>query len=136
MNQGNKQGLSDSKGLRRVRWVFGIIAFACCFGIIILQPPSALYYPHLPFMGFFKRAFYILLMSFSICLYRIVKGPTPPDRIVAVDILGVLIVGFCALMNITTHRSWYIDIGIAWALQSFIAALALAKYLEGRGLDE
>jgi len=42
----------------------------------------------------------------------------------------------CAILTISTGRSWYIDIGIAWALQSFISTLALSKYLEGRGFDE
>jgi multicomponent Na+:H+ antiporter subunit F len=55
---------------------------------------------------------------------------------VAVDILGILIVGFCAILGIPTGRDWYIDIGIAWALQSFISILALAKYLEGRRFEE
>jgi len=64
------------------------------------------------------------------------RGPTPADRAVAVDTLGILIVGFCAVLSISTGRDWYIDIAIAWALQSFIGALALAKYLEGRGFDE
>jgi multicomponent Na+:H+ antiporter subunit F len=50
--------------------------------------------------------------------------------------MGILIVGFCAILSIPTGRDWYIDIAIAWALQSFIGALALAKYLEGRGFDE
>ena len=54
----------------------------------------------------------------------------------AILALGVLIVGFCAILGIPTGRSWYMDIGIAWALQSFIGTLALAKYLEGRGFDE
>jgi multicomponent Na+:H+ antiporter subunit F len=44
--------------------------------------------------------------------------------------------GFCAILGIPTGRDWYIDIGIAWALQSFISTLALAKYLEGRNFDE
>jgi len=39
-------------------------------------------------------------------------------------------------MGISTGRSWYIDIAIAWALQSFIATLALAKFLEGKSLDD
>jgi multicomponent Na+:H+ antiporter subunit F len=55
---------------------------------------------------------------------------------VAIDILGILIVGFCAILSIPTGRTWYIDIGIAWALQSFIGTIALAKYIEGRNLDE
>jgi multicomponent Na+:H+ antiporter subunit F len=79
---------------------------------------------------------YILLLCSALCIYRALRGPTPPDRAVAVDILGIVIVGFCAVLSIPTGRSWYIDIAIAWALQSFIAALALAKYLEGRTLDD
>jgi multicomponent Na+:H+ antiporter subunit F len=70
------------------------------------------------------------------CLYRIWKGPTGADRIVAIDILGILIIGLCAVLTVFTGRSWYIDIGIAWALQSFISTLALSKYLEGKGFDE
>ncbi|MFC1699535.1 monovalent cation/H+ antiporter complex subunit F [Candidatus Omnitrophota bacterium] len=47
-----------------------------------------------------------------------------------------MIVGLCAMLTIATQRSWYIDIGIAWALQSFISTLALSKYLEGRSFDD
>ena len=50
--------------------------------------------------------------------------------------LGILIVGFCAILSFSTGRDWYIDIGIAWALQSFIGIMALAKYLEGKDFDE
>jgi multicomponent Na+:H+ antiporter subunit F len=64
------------------------------------------------------------------------RGPTAADRAVAIDILGILIVGFCAILSIPTGRSWYMDVAIAWGLQSFIATIALAKYLEGRDLDD
>jgi multicomponent Na+:H+ antiporter subunit F len=64
------------------------------------------------------------------------RGPTAPDRAVAIDMLGTLIVGFCALLSLSTGRDWYIDIGIAWALQSFIGIMALSKYLEGKDFDE
>jgi multicomponent Na+:H+ antiporter subunit F len=50
--------------------------------------------------------------------------------------LGILIMGICALLTICTKRSWYMDIGIAWALQSFISTLALAKFLDGKDFDE
>jgi len=64
------------------------------------------------------------------------ERPTGVDRIVALDILGILIIGLCAILSISTGRGWYMDIGIALALQSFISILALAKYLEGKGFDE
>ncbi|MBU1888348.1 MAG: cation:proton antiporter, partial [Candidatus Omnitrophica bacterium] len=94
------------------------------------------FYQDLPYTGFLKRAFFILLFSCVLCLYRIAKGPTAADRAVTLDMLGVLIVGFCVITGISTGRSWYIDIAIAWALQSFIATLALAKFLEGKSLDD
>jgi multicomponent Na+:H+ antiporter subunit F len=55
---------------------------------------------------------------------------------VAIDIMGILVVGICALLAIITERSFLIDIGIAWIILSFIGTLSLAKYLEGRKLNE
>ncbi len=78
----------------------------------------------------------VLLVSAFLCLLRLGKGPTAPDRTVAIDILGTLVVGFCALYALRTGSAFYINIGMAWALLSFIAAIALAKYLEGKAFDE
>jgi multicomponent Na+:H+ antiporter subunit F len=71
-----------------------------------------------------------------LCLYRIGRGPTAPDRTVAVDILGIVIVGFCALLAVETGKDFYLNIALAWALLSFIGTIALAKFLEGRSFDE
>jgi multicomponent Na+:H+ antiporter subunit F len=78
----------------------------------------------------------VLLLCCFMCLYRIARGPTAPDRTVAIDILGIVVVGFCALMAIVTGRDFYMNIAITWALLSFIGTIALSKYLEGRGFDE
>ncbi len=87
-------------------------------------------------ISFLVRCLYVLILCAFLCLYRILRGPTAADRAVSVDTLGTLIAGFCAVLSLTTGRSWYLDIGIAWALQSFIGTLALSKYLEGRSFDE
>ncbi len=78
----------------------------------------------------------VLLFSGFLCLYRIAKGPTAPDRTVAIDILGTLMVGFCAILTWVTGKAFYMNIGITWALLSFIGTIALAKYLEGRNFDD
>ena len=78
----------------------------------------------------------VLLVSAFLCLYRIGQGPTAPDRTVAIDILGTLVVGFCCVMALWTRQDFYMNIAIAWALLSFIGTIALAKYLEGRQYDE
>jgi multicomponent Na+:H+ antiporter subunit F len=78
----------------------------------------------------------VLLVSSYMCLYRIGRGPTAPDRTVAIDILGVILVGFCALLSLLTRRDFYMSVAIAWALLSFIGTIALAKHLEGKAFDE
>ena len=122
--------------MKFVRYIIGAVVLAGLVALIIIKPFPFLSPKELLYMEFFGRALYILILACVMSLYRIWKGPTGADRIVAIDILGIMIVGLCAILTISTGRPWYIDIGIAWALQSFISTLALSKYLEGRGFDE
>lgn len=121
---------------KMVRWLLGTALILGCLGIVIGYPLPFLFHSGLPYVQFVGRAVFILILACMLCLYRIFRGPSGADRVVAVDILGIMIVGLCAVLTISTGRSWYIDIGIAWALQSFISTLALSKYLEGRSFDE
>jgi multicomponent Na+:H+ antiporter subunit F len=79
---------------------------------------------------------YIQIGLSVICLFRIIRGPTIPDRMVGVDIFGILVVGVCAIIAIQTERSYILDIGVAWIILSFIGTLTLAKYLTGKKLNE
>ena len=118
---------------RMVRWLIGVVLiFSAAIAIIYLPIPSMMRWQD----NFLARSFLWLLFSATLCLWRVLRGPTAPDRAVAIDMLGILIVGFCAILSLPTGRDWYIDIGIAWALQSFIGIMALAKYLEGKDFDE
>jgi multicomponent Na+:H+ antiporter subunit F len=121
---------------KRIQWARGTAVLLGVLYVILFKGLPVLFYQDLPFIAFFQRCFYVLLLASALCMVRVFFGPTAADRIVAIDILGILIVGFCAVLCIPTGRNWYMDIGIAWALQSFIATLALAKFLEGRDLDE
>lgn len=119
--------------IKNIRWFIGLVVIIVMAWMILFCPiPSMLTWQS----NFLGRSFIVLLISSVLCLYRVLFGPTAPDRIVAVDILGIMIVGFCAILSIPTGRDWYIDIGIAWSLQSFIGTLALAKYLEGKDFNE
>jgi multicomponent Na+:H+ antiporter subunit F len=79
---------------------------------------------------------YIQIGLSGICIYRIIRGPTIPDRMVGVDIFGILVVGVCAIISVQTGKSFILDIGIAWIILSFIGTLTLAKYLTGKKLNE
>lgn len=119
--------------MKLLRWLIGLIIIIISLLMIIFYPFPSLLEWQSPLL---KHAFFVLFFCALFCFWRILKGPTSADRAVAIDILGILVLGFCALLGIPTGRDWYIDIGIAWALQSFISTLALAKYLEGRNFDE
>lgn len=116
-----------------MRYIIGFITLILTgSAIMFLRVPSMLEWQS-PFL---EKSFLWLIVSAVLCLYRLFRGPTAPDRAVAIDMLGILIVGFCAVLSVATGRDWYIDIGIAWSLQSFIGIMALAKYLEGKEFDE
>lgn len=84
----------------------------------------------------FTFFFVSLILGSLMCLYRVMVGPTPPDRMVAIDILGILVVGMCGLFAVYKNRDFYLYIAISWSILSFVGTLALVKFLEGRGFDE
>ena len=108
-----------------VRWFSGLCLLAAGAVYVILSPMAVMYKFLSP-----------LLAAGFLCLFRIIRGPTAADRAVASDVLGILVVGVCAIFAVFSDSPWYMDIAIAWALQSFIGILALAKYLEGKNFDD
>jgi multicomponent Na+:H+ antiporter subunit F len=87
-------------------------------------------------MNYLDILLYIQIGLSAICLYRIIRGPSIPDRMVGIDIFGILVVGICAIITVQTGKSFILDIGIAWIILSFIGTLTLAKYLTGKKLNE
>lgn len=88
------------------------------------------------FQVFLYAAIFVLALSAYMCMYRICRGPTAADRTVGIDILGVTLVSFCAVLGVYTKRDLYLTLAIAWALLAFIGTIGLGKFLEGRGFDE
>ena len=112
--------------MRPLRWLAGLIVIAAfvCFNFFIYEGELLL------------KLINVSLFSILFILVRVIIGKTAADRIVAVDILGVLSIGILALMGLFYNESFFMDIGLIWALLSFIATLSFAKILEGRALDD
>jgi multicomponent Na+:H+ antiporter subunit F len=121
---------------RSISWLIGAVILTITVAGILYQPLRLDSFGGLPHVELLDRATNLLVLAAILCLVRILFGPSAADRIVAIDILGILIVGLCGLMALSSGKSWYLDIGIVWALQSFIGSLALAKHLEGRSFDD
>jgi len=79
-------------------------------------------------------ALVILGLALLVSLVRIVIGPSLADRVLALDLMTVVAIGFIGGIAIRTGLMLYLDIAIALALLGFLATVALARYIIRRGL--
>lgn len=75
----------------------------------------------------------LLCISFLLTVWRVIRGPTLPDRVVALDMLTGIVIGFIALIAIRTGFTLYIDIAISLGLVGFLATVAFARFILSRG---
>ena len=77
-----------------------------------------------------------LLIAAALLLpfYRVLRGPTLPDRMVGIGVIGSKTIVLLALIGFIFDRlSMFVDIMIAYSLLNFIGTIAVARYLELRG---
>lgn len=77
---------------------------------------------------------YMLATAIVLCSIRVIKGPTLLDRIMALDLLAALTMAQCVLLTLVSGFIAYLDIAVAIALISFIATVALVRYLERKDI--
>lgn len=75
----------------------------------------------------------ILIIALVLTVYRAIIGPTLPDRVVALDMLVGIVIGFIAVVALSTGYTLYIDIAIALGLVGFLATVAFARFILARG---
>lgn len=71
----------------------------------------------------------ILLLATFVGLYRAVKGPTPFDRIVALNMISTKITTMIVLVAIATSQDNFVSVALVYALIGFVASVGLAKLL-------
>lgn len=74
----------------------------------------------------------LVLLSLAIlCAFvRLFTGPDQADRIIALDLISLLIVAYLAALSIYTGQKSFLDVAIAYALISFLGTVALARFRE------
>ncbi|MFA7415362.1 MAG: cation:proton antiporter [Rhizobium sp.] len=79
-------------------------------------------------------ALVVLGVSFILTVFRVVRGPTLPDRVLALDMLVGIAIGFIAVIAIKTSYTLYIDIAISLGLVGFLTTVAFARFILARGV--
>jgi multicomponent Na+:H+ antiporter subunit F len=72
----------------------------------------------------------VLAMSVLIAFGRLAWGPTLPDRIVAMDLIAVLVVALIVVSAAATGERAFLDTAIVVALIGFVGTIAYARYVE------
>lgn len=76
--------------------------------------------------------FIAIIVAVGVAFIRLIRGPTLADRVVALDMMTVLIVAFCGLFAISSGERAFLDVAVVLALVGFLATVALARYAERR----
>ena len=79
-------------------------------------------------------AFGLISLAMLLTLLQVVRGPTLPDRVVALDLMATLAMGLTALYAITTEQTIFLDVAIVLALIAFLSTVAFAYFIEKREL--
>ena len=77
-------------------------------------------------------AFLLLMAAMVLAFLRLARGPSLPDRVVALDLLTILAVAFSALFAIASEMAAFLDVAIVLALVAFLATVAFARFAERR----
>lgn len=71
----------------------------------------------------------LLLIAMALVLWRLAKGPTAADRVIALDLLSVLVVAFLVAVSILARETSYLDVAIAYTCIAFLGTIALARFI-------
>jgi len=61
--------------------------------------------------------------------YRVIRGPTVPDRVVALDTIGTNVVAVAVLFAVETGRGLFVTVGLVLAIIGFLSTVTVAKYV-------
>lgn len=78
-------------------------------------------------------AFVLIMLGVVLAFVRLIIGPSLSDRVVALDMMTVLIVSFCGVYAIVSGDTAFVDVAIVLALIGFLATVALARFVERQG---
>ncbi len=74
---------------------------------------------------------YFVSAGIILTALRLIKGPTMADRVVALDAFTVISISLIVLIACIAGRVIFLDVGVVYAILSFIGVVAVARHIEG-----
>ncbi|HBT71475.1 MAG TPA: Na(+)/H(+) antiporter subunit F1 [Lysinibacillus sp.] len=69
-------------------------------------------------------------ISIALSLYRVIRGPSMPDRAIALDTIGVNLLSAIAIVSIILKTKAYLEAILILGILAFIGTIAFTKYIE------
>ncbi|MDO9086805.1 MAG: cation:proton antiporter [Anaerolineaceae bacterium] len=73
-----------------------------------------------------------LAVGFIACFIRLARGPNLPDRIISLDLISIMAIGFFVAYAVQFNQTSFMDVAIILAMITFLGTVAFAYYLERR----
>jgi multicomponent Na+:H+ antiporter subunit F len=73
------------------------------------------------------------VLASLVAVYRIVRGPTMPDRVIAINVVGSNVVVVIVLLAAAIGEPGALDIALVYALLNFLLSIAISKFAVERG---
>ncbi len=78
----------------------------------------------------------IMAVSLILALFRLGRGPTLADRVIALDLIASIVIGFIAVHGIDHNETTFVAAAVLLALVVFLSTVAFARYLRKGGEHE
>ncbi|NMA02862.1 MAG: Na(+)/H(+) antiporter subunit F1 [Clostridia bacterium] len=75
-------------------------------------------------------ALFVFAVAIALFLYRVCKGPSIPDRIIAMDAIGVSLIAMMAILSILLKTDAFFEVILLFGILSFIGTVSFAKFIE------
>lgn len=72
----------------------------------------------------------MVVLAVLLNVYRLIKGPDAPDRVLALDTLYINAIALIILLGITLGTRMYLESALLIAVMGFVGTVAMAKYLK------
>lgn len=73
---------------------------------------------------------FFFTIAIAVSVYRIIRGPSLPDRVLAMDLIGVNLVSGIAIFSILLNTKAFFDVILLIGILAFIGTIALSKFIE------
>lgn len=75
----------------------------------------------------------MLMVAIILAFFRLARGPSLPDRAVALDLISTIVIGLIGVYAVITDEPLFLDLAVVLALIAFLATVAFARFIAKGG---